>query len=181
MHHVLKSLIEVKEVKTLNLQSHWFRKYCVPILHGICTDIIGHPPQHLLGYDTEDQWTWGRPMVDCSHARHLTQPVWQCKYHHQLVHPDMLKKMHIHTNLIMCRLRFSLILQCQVLNLRRKPIDLRLRPLHICRYPESVNFISTLAQFSLHLCHATPQPLVVHISGSFSEKRSLHLQSLIKC
>ena len=29
-------------------------------------------------------------------------------------------------------------------------------------YPESVNFISTLAQFSLHLCHATPQPLVVH-------------------
>ena len=46
-------------VKTPILRSHWFRKYCVPILHGICTDIIGHTPQHLLGYDTEDQWTCG--------------------------------------------------------------------------------------------------------------------------
>ena len=75
--------------------------------------------------------------------------------------PDMLKKMHIHTNLIMCRLRFSLVLQWQVLNLRRKPIDLRLRLLHICRYSVIMNFISTLVQFSLQLCHATPQPLTV--------------------
>ena len=79
-----------------------------------------------------------------------------CEYYHRLVHEHAEKACDEHTNLKMCILQF-IVLQSQVLNLRHEPIDLWLRLLHLCRY--SMDFISTL--ISLHVCHATPQPLIV--------------------